>query len=192
MRTDQLKILLVDDEGIIVRALKRMIRAVAPNADLVGASSVDEARKLALQASARGASFDIVVADIDLIDATGFDLAQRLAHEIVDLPRFAFISGIVDEHKSTAARRFSADVFDKGDLSKLVDALVDDVVRVRTGTVRIIRTVDDIIYHTCRLCRAPRIVVRYDGTLAPHRLPPMGIGPERHFCEGSMRPEEEK
>lgn len=190
MQTDRLKILLVDDEDSIVRVLKRMIHMVAPHADLVGAASVDEARKFALQAAARGASFDIIVADVDLLEATGFDLAQRLSHEVVDLPRFVFMSGSVDERKITAGRRFGADVFDKIDLSSLVDALIDDVVRRRAGDVRIVRTVDDIVYRTCRLCRAPRVVVRYDGTLAPHRLPPLGITPERLFCEGSMKPEE--
>ncbi len=191
VRTDRLKILLVDDEDIIVRELKRMIHMVAPHADLVGASSVDEARRFALQAAARGASFDIIIADVDLLEATGFDLAQRLSREVGDLPRFIFMSGSINEQKIDAARRFGADVFDKIDLSSLVDAMVDEIIRRRTGSVRIVRSVDDIIYRTCRLCRAPRIVVRYDGTLAPHRLPPMGLTPERHFCEGSMKSEEE-
>jgi DNA-binding NarL/FixJ family response regulator len=71
-----MKVLLVDDHPLILSALKAMMESIRPGVAVTALGTAKEARD-ALQ---RDASFDLVLLDLQLGEANGFDLlAERLA-----------------------------------------------------------------------------------------------------------------
>jgi CheY-like chemotaxis protein len=81
------RLLLVDDEPALLRALRRQLAGLA---DVVTIGSGREALELLL----RDSSFDLVLCDLMMPDMTGMDLHQRLTQERPDLiERIVWMTG---------------------------------------------------------------------------------------------------
>lgn len=81
------RVLIVDDEHFVLRALKR---GLADMADVVGCHSRDDALAVLDEDSA----FDVVISDLGLLGASGLDLRGDLARRHPHLlDRFVLMSG---------------------------------------------------------------------------------------------------
>jgi CheY-like chemotaxis protein len=84
--TPRLRVLLVDDEPLVGRAVARVLREF--DVDLETSASAALARVLA------GPRYDAVVCDLMMPDATGMDLHARVAEEdAAAAARFVFLTG---------------------------------------------------------------------------------------------------
>ena len=74
----EMKVLLVDDHPLILAALQSLLRTLDDRVDVIGAASAAEARAIL----AEGAEPDLILLDLSLGDADGFDLLPefRTAH----------------------------------------------------------------------------------------------------------------
>jgi DNA-binding NarL/FixJ family response regulator len=77
-----MKVLLIDDHPLILSALKSVIAALSDDVTVVCASSAAEAR----QTLARDADFDLVLLDLALGDADGFDVLSEFRNSYPALP----------------------------------------------------------------------------------------------------------
>lgn len=77
-----MKVLLVDDHPLILSALKAVIQGLGDDVTVVGASSAAAAR----QTLKSDAEFDLVLLDLQLGDANGFDLLAELRAAYPALP----------------------------------------------------------------------------------------------------------
>ncbi len=77
-----MKVLLVDDHPLILTALQSVIRGLGDDVTVVGADSAAQARE-ALRASA---DFDLVLLDLQLGDADGFDVLAEMRQRYPALP----------------------------------------------------------------------------------------------------------
>lgn len=77
-----MKVLLVDDHPLILSALKAMMESMRPGVAVTALSNATDAR----QALMRDASFDLVLLDLQLGDANGFDLLAELRQTWPALP----------------------------------------------------------------------------------------------------------
>ena len=77
-----MKVLLVDDHPLILSALQTVIQGLGDDVTVVGADSAAEARA-ALQ---HDADFDLVLLDLSLGDADGFDVLTELRAAYPALP----------------------------------------------------------------------------------------------------------
>jgi len=77
-----MKVLLVDDHPLILSALQTIIQGLGDDVTVVTASSANEARAT-LQADA---AFDLVLLDLQLGDANGFDVLKELREAYPALP----------------------------------------------------------------------------------------------------------
>jgi len=77
-----MKVLLVDDHPLILAALQSVITGVGEDVTVVGAGSAEEARAVLLQ----DADFDLVLLDLALGDADGFDLLIEMRAGYPALP----------------------------------------------------------------------------------------------------------
>ncbi len=77
-----MKVLLVDDHPLILSALKAMMESMRPGVAVTALSNGTDAR----QALNRDASFDLVLLDLQLGDANGFDLLAELRQTWPTLP----------------------------------------------------------------------------------------------------------
>ena len=77
-----MKVLLIDDHPLILSALKTVIQGLGDDVTVVGAQSAEAARKT-LKAEA---GFDLVLLDLQLGDANGFDLLGELRAAYPSLP----------------------------------------------------------------------------------------------------------
>ena len=84
--TQRLQILVVDDEALVARSLRRALR----DHQVTIASSGQEA----LDLLATGASFDVVLCDLMMPELTGMDVYERVVAERPELAaRFVFMTG---------------------------------------------------------------------------------------------------
>jgi len=77
-----MKVLLVDDHPLILSALRAMIELLRPDTDVTALSSAGAAR----HCLARTADFDLMLLDLQLGDAHGFDLLSELRQIYPALP----------------------------------------------------------------------------------------------------------
>jgi DNA-binding NarL/FixJ family response regulator len=77
-----MKVLLVDDHPLILKALQSVIGGLGDDVEVVNAASAAEARR----ALAAAADFDLVLLDLQLGDADGFDLLAELRQQHPALP----------------------------------------------------------------------------------------------------------
>jgi DNA-binding NarL/FixJ family response regulator len=77
-----MKVLLVDDHPLILSALQGVIQGLGDDVTVVGADSAKAARA----ALAEDAAFDLVLLDLQLGDADGFDLLSELRAQHPALP----------------------------------------------------------------------------------------------------------
>lgn len=77
-----MKVLLIDDHPLILSALKSVITALSDDVTVVGAASAAEARATL----ERDADFDLVLLDLSLGDADGFDVLSELRSGYPALP----------------------------------------------------------------------------------------------------------
>lgn len=77
-----MKVMLIDDHPLILSALKAVIQGLGDDVSVLGVSSAAEARKT-LKADAE---FDLVLLDLQLGDADGFDLLAELRSAYPALP----------------------------------------------------------------------------------------------------------
>ena len=78
-----MKVLLIDDHPLILTALQKVIEGIGTHVSVVGASSAKAARE-ALAADAEG--FDLMLLDLRLGDADGFDLLVELRNAYPAVP----------------------------------------------------------------------------------------------------------
>ena len=78
-----MKVLLVDDHPLILSALQGVIQGLADDVTVVGAGSARAARETLQGADAE---FDVVLLDLQLGDADGFDLLSELRSAYPSLP----------------------------------------------------------------------------------------------------------
>ena len=78
-----MKVLLIDDHPLILTALQKVIEGIGTHVSVVGASSAKEARE-ALAADTEG--FDLMLLDLRLGDADGFDLLVELRNSWPAVP----------------------------------------------------------------------------------------------------------
>jgi DNA-binding NarL/FixJ family response regulator len=79
-----MKVLLVDDHPLILSALQGVIRGLGDDVTVVGAGSAHAARETLKQEPA--SDFDLVLLDLQLGDADGFDLLSELRNLYPALP----------------------------------------------------------------------------------------------------------
>lgn len=77
-----MKVLLIDDHPLILSALKSVITALSDDVTVIGAGSAAEARATLK----RDADFDLVLLDLSLGDADGFDVLTELRNGYPALP----------------------------------------------------------------------------------------------------------
>lgn len=94
----EFRILVVEDEDLIIEMLKEYFSLVEPNLKLSFAKNLQEARQLL-----RKASFDLCVIDCNLPDGTACDLF----HEKVFSCPVIITTGYVDEKKFASVKQFT-------------------------------------------------------------------------------------
>jgi DNA-binding NarL/FixJ family response regulator len=77
-----MKVLLIDDHPLILSALKSVITALSDDVTVVGAGSAQQAR----QTLQRDADFDLVLLDLQLGDADGFEVLTEFRNAWPALP----------------------------------------------------------------------------------------------------------
>ena len=77
-----MKVLLIDDHPLILSALKTVIQGLGDDVTVVGASTAREARDILKQ----DADFDLVLLDLQLSDAHGFDVLTEFRTGYPSLP----------------------------------------------------------------------------------------------------------
>lgn len=77
-----MKVLLVDDHPLILSALQTVIKGLGDDVDVLGAASAAEAR----EALSKDAEYDLVLLDLALGDADGFELLTELRATYPALP----------------------------------------------------------------------------------------------------------
>ena len=77
-----MKVLLVDDHPLILSALQAVIQGLGDDVTVIGAASAAEARK----ALAASTDYDLVLLDLQLGDANGFDLLVELRAAYPSVP----------------------------------------------------------------------------------------------------------
>jgi DNA-binding NarL/FixJ family response regulator len=77
-----MKVLLIDDHPLILAALKAVIQGLGDDVTVIGAGSARVAR----QTLKKNSDFDLVLLDLQLGDADGFDLLPELRSEYPALP----------------------------------------------------------------------------------------------------------
>ena len=77
-----MKVLLIDDHPLILAALQSVIQGLGSEVTVVGAASARAAREILLA----DAEFDLVLLDLHLGDANGFDLLVELRHTYPAVP----------------------------------------------------------------------------------------------------------
>ncbi len=77
-----MKVLLVDDHPLILSALQAVIQGLGDNVSVTGASSAQAAR----EAIAAAPDFDMILLDLSLGDADGFDLLAELRAAHPEVP----------------------------------------------------------------------------------------------------------
>lgn len=82
-----MKVLLIDDHPLILAALENVIRGLGKDVNVVTAASAREAREIL----ARSHAFDLVLLDLHLGDANGFDVLSEFREGYPSLP-FVVIS----------------------------------------------------------------------------------------------------
>jgi CheY-like chemotaxis protein/anti-sigma regulatory factor (Ser/Thr protein kinase) len=84
--TRRLRVLLVDDEPLVARAVARQLREFDVDVETSAAAALERVRG--------GAGYDAVVCDLMMPDATGMDLHARVAAEAPAVAsRFVFLTG---------------------------------------------------------------------------------------------------
>lgn len=117
----RLRILIVDDEALACRELRRMLEA-HPRFVVEGqAHRASDARRLCREARVAGRPFDLVFLDIELPDGTGFDALEAVGDAAV-----VFVTAY-DQH---AVRAFRARALDYLMKPVLEDELADALRRV--------------------------------------------------------------
>src|SRR4051812_3071776 len=121
-----MRILLVDDDPIVLRALIRAIVARWPGdcsvSTITKADGVLQARALWLAAELDHRPFDVVVTDLDMPDGTGFDLAASLPVK-PNQPRIMFMSAIVTAARENRARLLGGKLYDKMAMAEIAAAV---------------------------------------------------------------------
>lgn len=120
-------VLIVDDHPLIGQALELSIRAAYAHLDVARVLSAKEAEACA---KTLGGRIKLVMLDLLLPDATGFDALLRLQLLLPDAD-FAMVSARIDAHSIAMARAFGV----KGYLSKAspVETLVSGVGAIMRG-----------------------------------------------------------
>lgn len=77
-----MKVLLIDDHPLILSALQSVIQGLADNIQVTTADSGQSARQVLANAS----GFDLVLLDLHLGDANGFDLLSDLREQFPAMP----------------------------------------------------------------------------------------------------------
>ena len=82
-----MKVLLIDDHPLILTALQKVIEGIGTHVSVVGASSAKAAREAL---AANGEGFDLMLLDLRLGDADGFDLLIELRNAWPAVPVVVF------------------------------------------------------------------------------------------------------
>ncbi|MFG6448128.1 response regulator [Roseateles sp. BYS180W] len=77
-----MRVLLVDDHPLILAALRSLIQSLESSVEVLGVETADHAR----QVLAEQAAFDLVLLDLQLGDANGFDVLTELRQKYPDMP----------------------------------------------------------------------------------------------------------
>lgn len=123
-------VLIVDDHPLVGQALELSIRSAYAHLDVARVLSAAEAEACARQLGSR---IKLVMLDLILPDATGFDALLRLQQLLPDAD-FAMVSARIDAHSVAMARAFGVKAY----LSKAapVETLVNTVGDVMRGEER--------------------------------------------------------
>lgn len=123
-------VLIVDDHPLVGQALELSIRSAYAHLDVARVLSVAEAEACARQLGSR---IKLVMLDLILPDATGFDALLRLQQLLPDAD-FAMVSARIDAHSVAMARAFGVKAY----LSKAapVETLVNAVGDIMRGEER--------------------------------------------------------
>jgi two-component system response regulator YesN len=113
-----LRVLLVDDDYLLTRSLRRVLMALRPDLTIHVASSANEALDV-LATSA----FDAIITDLSMPGLSGLDWLERLQHDYPELPRLIH-SSQVESFGEDEVRRLSHAAFAKpARASELLGAL---------------------------------------------------------------------
>ncbi|MFJ6024628.1 response regulator transcription factor [Brevundimonas sp. NPDC092305] len=116
-------VLIVDDHPLVAQALELAVRAAYPHLDVARAASATEAEDHARVGAGR---IRLVLLDLILPDAKGFDALLRLQQRLPDCP-ICIISGRTDPHSVAMARSLGAAGFlgKNEPVEKLVNSVGD-------------------------------------------------------------------
>lgn len=118
-----MKILVVDDHDLFRRAMLRYLDHQGHARE--GAEDAAEALTL-FRESLQGRPFDMVIIDIAIGEAGGFNLAQHILFEHEHAgrtPRIVFMSALPDDRAARRSRDFGIEVMDKMDMLEFVKSL---------------------------------------------------------------------
>lgn len=118
------RVLLVDDDTLVLRALQRLLRPLSHLVVSTAIGVVDGHAK-ARYAAAAGERFDIVCSDIDMPDGSGFEMAQMICLDVKSPPRFVFMSGFVTGRKQEEAAALGSIILEKTNLVAIANELSD-------------------------------------------------------------------
>lgn len=116
------RILIVDDDPLILRAFKRMLALRAAHADTV--DGVEAAKKALLRAGDMLTMPDVVLSDWDMPDGTGADLCSWIHNGPKPWPKVVLMSGVVTDPKTELASQLGVRIYDKGDFAAILSEVV--------------------------------------------------------------------
>lgn len=124
-----MRILIVDDNELIAKALKRWFDRYGFQTIL--ANGVNEALDRMQLLTGSDMRVDLIVSDVDMPDGTGFELADRLNDCLGYKPMFMFMTTMPEEWKrSEASHHGGGRLYDKMELKDIVQAACDVAIAI--------------------------------------------------------------
>ena len=144
-----LKILLVDDDVLRLKAHQRLIRCMecSDKLDIHQSTGVAEGFAQIAFAAATGTPYDLVISDVDMKDGTGFDLVSMIRDKYATAPtelmnsiqrnyenwapQLVLVSGHVDDAKRAHANSVHVQLFEKTYFSTDVLPIIKSQLKMR-------------------------------------------------------------
>lgn len=129
------KVLLVDDDPMLLRAHQRLINSLecAKVIDVHTATGVAEGFANVSFAHATDAPYQMVISDIDMLDGTGFDLLNMIRDKYTgsEAPHILLVTGHADDAKRERAANMRINLVEKAYFSTDVLPSIKSLVKMQ-------------------------------------------------------------
>lgn len=129
------KILLVDDDPMLLRAHQRLISSLecANAIDVHTASGVVEGFAAVSLAQAFNVPYQMVISDVDMLDGTGFDLVRMVRDKYTggEAPHILLVTGYADDDKRERAANMRINLVEKSYFSTDVLPSIKSLVKMQ-------------------------------------------------------------